>query len=675
MAAQEQKKSYAIIKNFKGINTKANRTAIDDSEFSWIENAMPIGSGNIKTLLKQSQVLTSGNAAVTFANTVVALKSVNLGLSDYIIAAESNGRMEYFNVTSSSKGNVAAAGTFSSTGVKTAQYKNERVMIADPSKGLFSWDGNNVVSIGSVGSIYLTTHGTGYTEAPNVTVSAPNDANGVQATAVATITDGAGGIYACQVTNGGSGYSFAPEVNFSSPDLATGVEPVATANVSGGKVDSIVILSQGSGYLTAPTITFSSGSAAATALLISGRLTSVSLVNAGSGYTSPPTISFQGGYGSGAAAIAQITTFKTGTVSVIVNTGGSGYTNAANTVVTFSGGGGSSAAATAIIDGGQVSAVVMTNAGTGYTSAPTVTISGGGASTNATATAFATTDTIADIATFSGRVWVASGRNVFYSAAGSYSDFTSVSAGSVSLTDETLHGNIQALLSANNFLYVFGEDSINVFSDVRVSGSGATLFTNTNISASVGTKRGNAIFPYFRSVLFMNDYGVYALVGSTTSKLSDTLDGIFPLIDFTQPVSAGQVLLNNILCAAFSFTYVDAVLGSRQIQAVFFEKKWFLSSQGSLSYVTSVPVNGAISLYGTISDSLHKLYASSTSNIAVRIQTALMPLGDAIRTKQALKFGIEATLSGAATMNVTVDSERASSPAYVLQNSINWISG
>jgi hypothetical protein len=80
-------------------------------------------------------------------------------------------------------------------------------------------------------------------------------------------------------------------------------------------------------------------------------------------------------------------------------------------------------------------------------------------------------------------------------------------------------------------------------------------------------------------------------------------------------------------------------------------------------------------LYGTINDSLHKLYASSTSNVAVRIQTALMSLGDAIRTKQALKFGIEATLSGAATMNVTVDSERASSPAYVLQNSINWISG
>jgi hypothetical protein len=48
MASAEQKKSYAIIKAFKGLNTKANRMAIDKEEFSWIENAMPIGSGNIR---------------------------------------------------------------------------------------------------------------------------------------------------------------------------------------------------------------------------------------------------------------------------------------------------------------------------------------------------------------------------------------------------------------------------------------------------------------------------------------------------------------------------------------------------------------------------------------------------------------------------------------------------
>jgi hypothetical protein len=59
MAAAEQKKSYAVIKQFRGLNTRANRTAIEQEEFAWIENAMPIGFGNIKIVPAQA-VLTSG---------------------------------------------------------------------------------------------------------------------------------------------------------------------------------------------------------------------------------------------------------------------------------------------------------------------------------------------------------------------------------------------------------------------------------------------------------------------------------------------------------------------------------------------------------------------------------------------------------------------------------------
>jgi len=47
MASAEQKKSYEVIKQFKGINTQANRTAIETEEFAWLENAQPIGYGNM----------------------------------------------------------------------------------------------------------------------------------------------------------------------------------------------------------------------------------------------------------------------------------------------------------------------------------------------------------------------------------------------------------------------------------------------------------------------------------------------------------------------------------------------------------------------------------------------------------------------------------------------------
>jgi hypothetical protein len=593
MAAAEQKKSYEVVKQFKGVNTKANRTAIGDDEFYWLENAMPIGYGNLKITPTYSNV-----GSVTFSNTVTFYCSANIGLVDYLLAFQADGSAEYVRLDTNAKGTIAGAGTFSGAGVNTSQWKNDRVLIADPAKGYFTWDAKDLIFVGSVGQIGVVQGGTGYTSAPAVIISAPNTSNGVQATAVATITANA--------------------------------------------------------------------------------VSSITITEAGTGYTSAPTVTFNGGGGSGANAVAGITTFATGTVSVLVTSGGTGYTNASNLTVTIAGGGGANATAQGIVGGNTVTQVVMTNVGSGYTNASniTVTISGGGG-TNATAKAIINTNPGVGIQSFSGRVWIANGRTVSYSAAGSYSDFTSVSAGQVTLTDATLHGNITQLLSANNFLYIFGDDSINVFSDVRVTNAGTTLFTNTNVSASVGTKLPYAIYPYFSSVLFMNNYGVYALVGSTTTKISDNLDGVFPYIDFTSPVYAGQVLLNNILCAAFNFKYTGGLgtsSSSRYIQAIFFEKKWFFTSASSdLAYITSAPLAGKINLYGTNGNSCVRLYADSSSAINSYVQTSLNPMKDPIRTKQALKIGVEATLSSATELTVTVDSETGSSLPVLLGELVTWV--
>ena len=594
MAAAEQKKSYEVVKNFRGVNTKANRTAIGDDEFYWLENAMPIGYGNLKITPAADTV-----GSFTFASDVVNFFSGNIGLKDYLIAFEADGSCEYVDLSTNTKGTLAPAGTFSNDSINISQWKNERILIIDPVKGYFTWDSVDLISVGSVGSIGIVNKGSGYTSAPAVIISAPNQANGVQATAVATITANA--------------------------------------------------------------------------------VSSITITEAGTGYTSAPTVTFNGGGGTGANAVASVTTFAQGTVSVLVTNGGAGYTNGSNITVSITGGGGSNAAGQAIVSGNIVTQVIMTNPGSGYSNTANISVSiTGGGGSNATAKAIINTGTNCGIQSFSGRVWIANGRTIYYSAAGSYSDFVSISAGSIVLTDATLHGNIVQLLSANNFLYIFGDDSINVFSDVRVTTAGTTLFTNTNVSASVGTKRAYAIFPYFRSVLFMNDYGMYALVGSTTSKISDPLDGIFTNIDFTTgKTEGGQVLLNNILCAAFNFLYTGGLGTSsdpRYIQAVFFEKKWFFTSvSNNLKHVASVPVGGKITLYGTDGTSCVKMYANTTANVSSYVQTSLNPMKDPIRTKQALKIGVEATLANTTAISVTVDSENNQSPPILISQTIDWI--
>ena len=70
---------------------------------------------------------------------------------------------------------------------------------------------------------------------------------------------------------------------------------------------------------------------------------------------------------------------------------------------------------------------------------------------------------------------------------------------------------------------------------------------------------------------------------------------------------------------------------------------------------------------------LFKLYASATAAISTKVQTALWPLTDVIRDKQALKLGVEMTTTTGTTLNLTVDSEYNSSPVYVLGNFIDWI--
>lgn len=506
--AAEQKKAYHVTKDFRGLNTKANRTAIDQNEFSWLENVQPVGFANMKV------VPAASNALATFTGeTFYTVQSFNRNNTDYVSLFSGTGKGFEVNLGNTAvTANIGTANSLSTTGVTTAQWKNDRILIATPTKGLFSWDGNNLVSIGSIQTITVTAGGSGYPANTTVTLGAPNQAGGVQANATATIS--------------------------------------------------------------------------------SGSITAITVTEAGSGYTSAPSVTITGSGGSNAAANA----------TVFVQ--------------------------------------------------------------NATA-----------VATFSGRTWLANARTLFYSATNTYNDFGTSTAGSTVFTDETLHSNITALQSANQYLYVFGTDSINVIGDVRVTGSPAvTVFTNTNISASVGTSNLYAVFPYFRSIMFMNRYGIFSLTGATTTKISDALDGIFPYIDFTLPVSGGQCLINNILCAVFQFTYNDPNSSTRVIQVVYFERKWFVTSQGTFKAIGGAPSGGKPNAYAIDDTKLYQVYSNTTANISSNVSTALWPMGDPIRDKQALKVGIEATFGNTVgNITATIDSENQSAAITGLAQSTNAV--
>src|ERR1700682_5191291 len=111
---QERAKKGLQLINFKGVNVQAKRQAIDDDEFAWLENAMPVGPGNLKVVPAQSAVLT------TWASQVVNYTNgANISGSDYLFAFSNTGAAVQVNLTNGlyTQTVVGANGTFSNSGV------------------------------------------------------------------------------------------------------------------------------------------------------------------------------------------------------------------------------------------------------------------------------------------------------------------------------------------------------------------------------------------------------------------------------------------------------------------------------------------------------------------------------------------------------------------------------
>ena len=134
-------------------------------------------------------------------------------------------------------------------------------------------------------------------------------------------------------------------------------------------------LSQGGSALTAT----------GTAVLQSG-VASVDVTNGGSGYTSAPTVTF-GAAPSGGVTAAGSADMRYGVASVDVTNGGSGYTSPPTVTFGAAASGGTTAAGTAVLRLSSVASVTVTNGGSGYPVAPTVTFSAPAGGTRATGTA------------------------------------------------------------------------------------------------------------------------------------------------------------------------------------------------------------------------------------------------------------------------------------------------
>jgi hypothetical protein len=254
-----------------------------------------------------------------------------------------------------------------------------------------------IVTSAIASTVGVNNGGSGYT-APTVTVS-PSQTGGTQATVTPIM-----------------GWAISPSIAFvngspldpltASVSFNGGGGSGATASVSvdpiSGLITAITLLTAGSGYTSAPTLTISDinglGTATATATLApgTGTVAGMTVTNQGTGYSAAPTITFKDVTGTGAVATATLANpvgilpGNTGTLaSVAITNAGKGYTSAPTITISDINNNTSAKATVALaMSAGTITGITVTNPGSGYTSAPVISFTDPAATgTGASATA------------------------------------------------------------------------------------------------------------------------------------------------------------------------------------------------------------------------------------------------------------------------------------------------
>lgn len=299
------------------------------------------------------------------------------------------------------------------------------------------------------------------------------------------------------------------------------------------------------------------------------------------------------------------------------------------------------------------------------------------------------------IAVYQNRVWVAQGRVLFFSAPGTFTDFSTANGGgSTTLIDPTLRSVVQALFAANGYLYIWGTSSINAISDLYVP-SGASPptpnFTNLNLGAIVGTDQPSSIVLYGRLVLFANRMGAWSLYGTTVQSISgmdpnnsyqSAIDGTWQYVDFTVAVSGGQANINSLLCAAFLIKRnSDPVFGTGVVLAMYQGNaaggKWWTintAATGQPTRISTAFVNGSPALFAYIGNKVYQLISNTNSAPAANVQTALWDFGDPITAKECIRGGIGISATGSASVTLNLDTPKSSFPFSVsVVGQVVWV--
>ncbi len=277
------------------------------------------------------------------------------------------------------------------------------------------------------------------------------------------------------------------------------------------------------------------------------------------------------------------------------------------------------------------------------------------------------------LAVFEAHVWLLTApRTITYTAPNSFNDFVAGDgAGSFKITDDAFEGQVYALHSTVEQLWIVGATAIDALGNVATSG-GVTTFAVTNAVTSLGSTFPDSVLGYFRALTFATAYSIHSLLGVTPQKLSAKIDRYFAFLGsaISSGPKVGVVTLNGQTILVMLFTYTDPVTLVASTKLVCFEEgKFFIATTPDLNAnrvldLVTLVIRNVFEVYGIDAGGfLYRLFARSgdVGSGTVTVRSKLYDLGEPVQGHQQIRVGFDFSAPGGgvliAPVTITLSSE------------------
>jgi hypothetical protein len=300
-----------------------------------------------------------------------------------------------------------------------------------------------------------------------------------------------------------------------------------------------------------------------------------------------------------------------------------------------------------------------------------------------TLSSFNATYTGTAIAVFSGRVFVAKARTIYYTAPDNSdaAGFSATGSGFVPDTYASLSVKIVRLIATQEYLYIVGDHAIHLLFGVTLLDTGVTVFQLSDAIKGIGTYYPDTVLTYEGYVYLYGENGAYIVQGQTANEISSLMDKYFLKVDFTFKPFSFFARINFKYCYCTCFRMYDPIDGNlRKYIWILFEERWFLAYIGeSYDFNCAVVLELADSMtayisYGQSVVTIFKDFSAMTR----RFRTKAMHFGNPLYDKIMTRIGAQIEPIRGLTQNLevllttVVRSGRYTATADFIPDSVVW---